>query len=1258
MHSVPVWVKLHDVPLAGFTEDGLSIMASKIGVPIMLDSYTSTMCKESWGRSNFARAMIEIVAEHDMKDQLHVAIPSPRGKTNSISTIRVEYKWKLPRCSGCAIFGHTDVQCPKHVINKMDHKKVDDEGYEKVVQKQQPKKDNVKNVTFAVGKPKQNLVYRPVNKQQPPKKVVTPTRNKEVVETSNSFGALENEDEGNRATTSIVFKSFPDKALVDVESDVEDDDNDPIISGENKTEESHVDVIKLSNVCASVFHSRQWTSNSSMSNGGTRIIMGWNPLIVNVIVIDFSDQVIHCLIHLVGDNKRMYVSIVYAKNYYIHRRSVWDNLCKHTQFVGDHPWVIIGDFNVSLNLDDSMSGGSQVTLAMREFRECVDYMKMRDVSHSGLQFTWNQRPNASDGILKKIDRVMENDVFVNDFSNAYAIFLPYRISDHSSAILKIPSSFVARAKPFKFSNFIVYKEGFDDIVLRGWKRALVGHTMFQLRIELDNAQSFLDSNPYSVNAREDHYLLLQAFNDAILDVERFLQQKAKIEWLRVGDSNTSYFHKVVKGKQHRNHILSVEDNMGNIIEGLEVPSQFVSHYTNFLGTTSEATPVDIPYSLFTRKISHEKAVHLIRPVLASEVKSAIFDVGNNKSPGPDDYTAEFFKSSWAIVGDEVTKAVQEFFTNGQLLSEINHTVIALIAKVESPSKVTDYRPIAYCNVIYKCISKNLANRIKEVLGDIININQSAFVSRRRISDNILLTQELMRNYHLQKGVPRCAFKVDIQKAYDTVSWEFLEIVLHRFSLGYGQGDPISPYFFTIVMEVLSLILADSAMVTTEWSGLVPSMPKSKAFFANVRQSLKDQIMDILPFEEGSLLVKYLGVPLISSRLYYRDCKVLVDNSVFILPSATLNEIEALMRGFLWCQGTFKKVKQKLSGKTYVYQKPKMDHSYKLAGQNFWNVDTTSSASWSWRKILGVRDQVKDHFVHIVGNGECTSVWYDVWCEFGPLSKFIMTRMIYREGFDPSYSIRDMVLHHDMIWPDNWIARFPQLANATVTMLNNEDDVIKWQDNEGKLRDFAVHWVWEYVRSMAPNVPWYSVIWFTHNIPKHALVMWLLMGEKLKTRDKLKRWEVANNQPLLCALCDQVPDSHDHLFFVCPYSLQVWNRMQGHMEFPIFIDSWKDFTLLVIQEEEKIGGSSLQSNVRYGSIETNVNQLEEESPDASAKVRLEDFLISSLFSDLLESLRGLNDRSLFDTIVCLWRKEDKDAENAEKVVSCALLRFWP
>lgn len=146
----------------------------------------------------------------------------------------------------------------------------------------------------------------------------------------------------------------------------------------------------------------------------------------------------------------------------------------------------------------------------------------------------------------------------------------------------------------------------------------------------------------------------------------------------------------------------------------------------------------------------------------------MFEIGDDKAPGPDGFTVAFFKSAWELIGDDICKAVLDFFDNGMILRELNNTIIALLPKVSSPSKITDYRPISCCNVIYKCISRIISNRMKAGLMDVISYNQSAFVPGRSISDNILLTQELVKNYHIQRGTPRFAVKIDIQKAYDTV----------------------------------------------------------------------------------------------------------------------------------------------------------------------------------------------------------------------------------------------------------------------------------------------------------------------------------------------------------------------------------------------------------------------------------------------------------------------------------------------------------
>ncbi|WP_222185187.1 reverse transcriptase domain-containing protein, partial [Geminicoccus harenae] len=147
---------------------------------------------------------------------------------------------------------------------------------------------------------------------------------------------------------------------------------------------------------------------------------------------------------------------------------------------------------------------------------------------------------------------------------------------------------------------------------------------------------------------------------------------------------------------------------------------------------------------------------LNRGITAEEIKSTIFSIKNDKAPGPDGFSSLFFKKAWDVVGADVIEAITSFFSSGCMLREINCTIIALVPKVPNPSSFNEFRPIACCNVVYKCISKIIANRLKLCIPDIISPFQSAFVHGRIISDNILLTQEIMHNYHRDVGPPRCA----------------------------------------------------------------------------------------------------------------------------------------------------------------------------------------------------------------------------------------------------------------------------------------------------------------------------------------------------------------------------------------------------------------------------------------------------------------------------------------------------------------------
>ncbi|GJV73133.1 putative reverse transcriptase domain-containing protein [Tanacetum coccineum] len=113
--TIPVWVKLHGVPVTAFSDDGLSAIATKLGTPLMLDSYTSDMCMQSWGRSSYARVMIELRADVELKDNIVVAMPIIKGDGYYTCNNRVEYEWKPLRCACCKVFRHVHEECPKNI---------------------------------------------------------------------------------------------------------------------------------------------------------------------------------------------------------------------------------------------------------------------------------------------------------------------------------------------------------------------------------------------------------------------------------------------------------------------------------------------------------------------------------------------------------------------------------------------------------------------------------------------------------------------------------------------------------------------------------------------------------------------------------------------------------------------------------------------------------------------------------------------------------------------------------------------------------------------------------------------------------------------------------------------------------------------------------------------------------------------------------------------------------------------------------------
>ncbi|KAJ9536545.1 hypothetical protein OSB04_un000297 [Centaurea solstitialis] len=745
--------------------------------------------------------------------------------------------------------------------------------------------------------------------------------------------------------------------------------------------ESHVKPDMLGSICGYVFGQWKWISNAADSPSGTRIILAWDDSVGDVMVLQTNHQFIHCLVKLRGGQDSFFLTIVYGSNSYLERKLLWSGLRKAKVLMGSQPWTIMGDFNSMFFPHDGYGGSSKRNSSMEDFYACIEDIEVLDVSYTGIHYTWTQKPRGGDGLLRKLDRIMANTEFLGRFDGSLVSFNPRGLSDHAFGVLDIKVLKRKKNRGFKFDNHITEHDDFLEVVAMEWSYPVYGSFMHKLlahlkrlkqplrklqnrfgdvsnrvsilRKELDAIQVACDNNPSDSLLLEDLASVVLAYERARLDEEAFYKQRAKIRWLKEGDSNTKFFHNAIKETRCRNHIRTIIDVNGNCVHDDDVGMVFVDHFKNFLGTQERVEIQGIQMDLLTTTLSLADSLHMIRPILDVEIKCALFSIGNDKARGSDGFSAKFFKSAWSVIGNDFLVAIHNFFYSGRLTKEINHTLLCLIPKVPNATRVGDFRPISCCSVLYKVISKVIAERLKPFLAKIIGPTQSAFIPGRRITDNIMMAHELVVGYQRSQGQPRCAFKIDLRKAYDTVDWRFLIGMLQGFGFhpvfckwinemlstssfsiaingethgffkgakGLRQGDPISPYLFTIVMEGFSMLLkkciveasdfqyhqgceelqithlcfADDLFVFTRGdlasvevlkraldlfrsaSGLEPNLSKSEVFFCNVSQGDRTAILTSIPLRTGLFPIRYLGVPLSPVCLRVADFAPLIN----------------------------------------------------------------------------------------------------------------------------------------------------------------------------------------------------------------------------------------------------------------------------------------------------------------------------------------------------------------------------------------------
>nr|GEX01225.1 hypothetical protein [Tanacetum cinerariifolium] len=258
------------------------------------------------------------------------------------------------------------------------------------------------------------------------------------------------------------------------------------------------------------------------SDRGCRILMGWNSSVVNVMIIHMSKQSVFCLIVSINGRFKVFCSFVYASNAGRERRTLWKDLDIQKRFTNVDPWILMGDFIVTLKIEEHCAGSSFVSTDMSEFHNCVDAYEIDDLKSFGFFFTWSKSPQQpTTSIFKKLDRVMINDGLLQKSCKSHAYFLPYMSSDHYLAIFIVPNEVDKKVRSFRFTNYIAEKEDFIPNVRKDG-------TLRSLDFICSECNMFTKTFSYKDAKRMVTDVTKKEIKEAMFDIGRLIQDNILI----------------------------------------------------------------------------------------------------------------------------------------------------------------------------------------------------------------------------------------------------------------------------------------------------------------------------------------------------------------------------------------------------------------------------------------------------------------------------------------------------------------------------------------------------------------------------------------------------------------------------------------------------------------------------------------------------------------------------------------------------------
>lgn len=389
------------------------------------------------------------------------------------------------------------------------------------------------------------------------------------------------------------------------------------------------------------------------------------------------------------------------------------------------------------------------------------------------------------------------------------------------------------------------------------------------------------------------------------------------------------------------------------------------------------------------------------------------------------------------------------------------------------------------------------------------------------------------------------------------------------------------------------------------SGLCLNPSKCVTFFGNVPSAVQDFTIATSGFNRGTLPVTYLGLPLVSRKLYARDCQPLLSkitskfeswccNSIsqagraqliksvvfgmqnhwtmyLFLPKIILKRLQSIMARFLWKGSSSGFCHYKVNWKTCCLRKDEGGlgfkellswnqsavflqvwriiknsedslwlcwvHKWLLKRKGFWTMAVPPGCSWGLRKILNARGAVINHVSFRVGIHSQFLLWHDPWCGNKPLIDLLGRRAVSSLESEDMATVSTIINNgswHLGISNDYTVRELRLLCSRT--MLYSNDDIL-WDGNSSN--NLKIGMIWQNLRPTGFKPTWYNFVWSKFSVPRFAFVSWLVVQERLLTKDRMIRFRM--NIINRCELCGADAESHAHIFCHCNYIRQIYSN---------------------------------------------------------------------------------------------------------------------